>query len=87
MNMCMSTGMSNIFWRMFGTVFPWLVVDNEHHSKMYPLSYHMSRLLEETGYMHIQSSKPDTVGTVFVRGLFQSGEHRYSINIKKTLIS
>lgn len=61
--MCTTTpAKSNIFWRLVGAFIPWLVVENEHYSKMYPLGHHMSRLLEESGYMHIQSSKPDTIG-------------------------
>ncbi|XP_014484117.1 PREDICTED: uncharacterized protein LOC106749308 [Dinoponera quadriceps] len=62
MNMCANSGTSSMVWRLIGTVLPWLVVNNEYHSKMYPLSSHVSRLLEESGYMHIQASKPDTLG-------------------------
>ncbi|XP_032670379.1 juvenile hormone epoxide hydrolase 1-like [Odontomachus brunneus] len=62
-NMCLTKGTSSLLWRLIGTVLPWLVVDNEHHAWMYPLGSHFSRLLEETGYMHIQASKPDTIGT------------------------
>ncbi|XP_026826537.1 juvenile hormone epoxide hydrolase 1-like [Ooceraea biroi] len=62
-NMCVSTIIPNIFWRLLGIVFSSLVVDNEHYSKMYPLSYHLSRNIEESGYLHIQATKPDTIGT------------------------
>lgn len=60
--MCVAEAMPNLLWSVIGSIFPSLVVDSEHHSKMYPLSYHMSRLLEETGYMHLQATKPDTAG-------------------------
>ncbi|EFN83232.1 juvenile hormone epoxide hydrolase 1 [Harpegnathos saltator] len=64
MNMCIGlNNMGNIIWRLVGAVFPWLVVDSEHSSKMYPLGHHFSRIMEESGYMHIQASKPDTIGT------------------------
>ena len=45
-----------------GAYIPSLVIDNEHHAKMYPMSHHLSRLVEESGYFHIQATKPDTVG-------------------------
>lgn len=64
MNMCASTIKANVFWRLVGAIFPSLVVDNEHYSKLYPLSHHISRLVEEMGYLHIQASKPDTLGIV-----------------------
>ncbi|XP_020286281.1 juvenile hormone epoxide hydrolase 1-like [Pseudomyrmex gracilis] len=61
-NMCMPFQKSSTFWRILGAFIPSLVVDNEHYSKMYPLGYHFGRLLEETGYFHIQATKPDTIG-------------------------
>ncbi|XP_036144158.1 LOW QUALITY PROTEIN: juvenile hormone epoxide hydrolase 1 [Monomorium pharaonis] len=63
MNMCAIMGTSSTVWTLIGSIFPSLVVDKEHADRMYPLGHHMSRLLEETGYMHIQASKPDTIGT------------------------
>jgi len=51
-----------MFWTLLGIIFPSFVVDKEHYSKMYPFKYHMHRLLEETGYMHLQATKPDTAG-------------------------
>ncbi|XP_025074005.1 LOW QUALITY PROTEIN: juvenile hormone epoxide hydrolase 1-like [Pogonomyrmex barbatus] len=63
-NMCMtSMTKSNIFWTFLGSYIPSLVVESEYSNRMYPLGEHYSRLLEETGYMHIQASKPDTIGT------------------------
>jgi len=29
---------------------------------MYPLSYQLSWIVEESGYLHIQATKPDTIG-------------------------
>ncbi|XP_012286942.1 juvenile hormone epoxide hydrolase 1 [Orussus abietinus] len=62
-NMCMSMATSVYIWTAIGSFIPSLVVDKDHYSRMYPISYHWSRVLEESGYMHIQASKPDTVGT------------------------
>ncbi|KPJ14867.1 Juvenile hormone epoxide hydrolase [Papilio machaon] len=46
----------------FASVWPSLIVEPELKSRMYPLSDHASRILEESGYMHIQATKPDTIG-------------------------
>ncbi|GBP41382.1 Juvenile hormone epoxide hydrolase [Eumeta japonica] len=45
-----------------GSFWPSLVVEKELEGRMYPLSEHFSFLLEESGYSHIQASKPDTIG-------------------------
>ncbi|KAL6429368.1 hypothetical protein ACFW04_008209 [Cataglyphis niger] len=63
MNMCSSQGKSNMLRWLFGALVPQLVVENQYYSRMYPLSDHLSRLIEETGYLHIQATKPDTIGT------------------------
>lgn len=47
---------------MVGAYFPQLVVDAEHKHQMYPIKYHFARLLEELGYLHLQATKPDTIG-------------------------
>ncbi|KAK2586579.1 hypothetical protein KPH14_011458 [Odynerus spinipes] len=61
-NMCVGSKPWN-FWNLIGSVFPSLVVEKEHEHKMYPLTKRWALLLEETGYMHIQATKPDTIGT------------------------
>ncbi|XP_046418308.1 juvenile hormone epoxide hydrolase 1-like isoform X2 [Neodiprion fabricii] len=62
LNLCSSRTVSSTLWSILGSYIPSLIVSDEHWSKMYPLSYHWSRLVEEMGYLHIQSTKPDTVG-------------------------
>ena len=37
-------------------------VSTEDAPKVFPLSNYYSFLVEETGYLHIQATKPDTVG-------------------------
>lgn len=61
-NMCMGVMKSSMPWRIIGALVPSLVVESEYADRMYPLGYHTGRILEETGYMHIQASKPDTIG-------------------------
>ena len=49
--------------RMFiGAFFPSLIVEDHLADRMYPLSSFFAYLMEEFGYMHIQATKPDTVG-------------------------
>ncbi|XP_045762718.1 juvenile hormone epoxide hydrolase-like [Maniola jurtina] len=47
---------------VLGSIFPSLVISADLQDRMYPLSKIYSNLLEETGYMHLQSTKPDTIG-------------------------
>lgn len=50
--------------RLFlGTFWPSLAVSSDVEEKnTYPLSSIFSSFLEETGYVHLQMTKPDTVG-------------------------
>ncbi|XP_031835128.1 juvenile hormone epoxide hydrolase 1 [Nomia melanderi] len=61
-NMCSSFGPSAFFWSVVGTYIPSLVVEKEHYSKFFPISNTMKVLIEESGYFHIQATKPDTIG-------------------------
>lgn len=45
-----------------GAWIPSLIVDSELADRIYPFSNHFSYILEESGYFHIQATKPDTVG-------------------------
>lgn len=47
---------------ILGAFIPSLVVDRDLADRMYPLSSFFAYMMEESGYMHIQSTKPDTVG-------------------------
>lgn len=46
----------------FGSFLSWLIVDDDIYDKVYPLSEKYMRWIEESGYMHIQATKPDTIG-------------------------
>ncbi|XP_025831993.1 juvenile hormone epoxide hydrolase 2 [Agrilus planipennis] len=64
-NMCISL-MSVTLWKIIlGSFWPSIVgISKEDQSKMmYPLSRIFKSLLAETGYYHIQATKPDTIGT------------------------
>ncbi|GJQ78773.1 Jheh2 [Trypoxylus dichotomus] len=47
---------------LLGSLWPPFIVDEENEDKMYPLMNVYSNLLYESGYFHIQATKPDTVG-------------------------
>nr|CAD7394412.1 unnamed protein product [Timema cristinae] len=49
---------------LLGSFWPTLIVDEKHVDKTYPLSTHFSFLVEESGYFHIQATKPDTIGNI-----------------------
>lgn len=49
---------------LVGSLFPSLVIDREFEQNIFPLSHVFAKLMEESGYMHVQSSKPDTIGKV-----------------------
>ncbi|XP_034936330.1 juvenile hormone epoxide hydrolase 1-like [Chelonus insularis] len=62
LNMCSIRITKPSIWLFLGALFPSLVVEPEYAPRIYPLKYHYGRLLEETGYFHIQATKPDTLG-------------------------
>jgi len=47
---------------LLAAIYPPLFVDVDEISKSYPIPSLMAKLAEETGYMHLQATKPDTVG-------------------------
>ncbi|OAD56030.1 Juvenile hormone epoxide hydrolase 1 [Eufriesea mexicana] len=61
-NMCNTLTPVSLFWSFVGTYFPFIVGVNEHYSRFFPLSTVLSNLIQESGYFHIQATKPDTIG-------------------------
>uniref|UniRef100_A0A1W7RHJ6 Epoxide hydrolase n=1 Tax=Agkistrodon contortrix contortrix TaxID=8713 RepID=A0A1W7RHJ6_AGKCO len=48
---------------LLGAYVPWLVgLTREDARRMFPFFKHMYHILRESGYMHIQATKPDTAG-------------------------
>ncbi|XP_026672258.1 juvenile hormone epoxide hydrolase 1-like isoform X2 [Ceratina calcarata] len=63
LNMCTSSTLKTLFWTILGSYFPSLIgVTNENYSMYLPASTVLSTLIEETGYFHLQATKPDTIG-------------------------
>nr|AIN34709.1 fatty alcohol acetyltransferase [Agrotis segetum] len=49
-------------YTVLGSLWPNFIVEPSVQDRMYPLSKHIGKVIEETGYFHIQATKPDTVG-------------------------
>lgn len=62
-NMCFVNNPGSFLKLFLGSFWPSLLVNSKNVHRMYPLSKIFAKLIEETGYMHIQATKPDTVGT------------------------
>ncbi|XP_063219742.1 juvenile hormone epoxide hydrolase 1-like isoform X2 [Bacillus rossius redtenbacheri] len=61
LNFCMSNRpISNLKW-ILGSLWPTLVADEKYVDRMYPVGAKFSNLVKESGYLHIQATKPDTV--------------------------
>ncbi|KAJ8925185.1 hypothetical protein NQ315_001370 [Exocentrus adspersus] len=61
-NMCfVNTPLANWKW-ILGSLYPPLIVSKELEPQVYPLSEKLSFMMLEFGYMHLQATKPDTVG-------------------------
>lgn len=59
-----STPASNlVMW--LGSLWPTLLMPADKVDLTYPLMEKYAYLLQETGYLHIQATKPDTVGMIF----------------------
>lgn len=61
-NMCFTNSLSANLKVLLGSLWPTLIVDEAHVDKVYPFGQHFAYLLEEMGYMHLQATKPDTLG-------------------------
>ncbi|XP_049279605.1 juvenile hormone epoxide hydrolase 1-like [Anopheles funestus] len=51
---------------MIASFFPWVFIEERHIGYYFPLQSYFKEILLESGYMHIQATKPDTIGTVLV---------------------
>lgn len=62
--MCMNTAPIGTLKNILGAVAPSLVVESQYKDFYYPYLDRLKLLIAETGYMHIQATKPDTIGAV-----------------------
>lgn len=63
---------------LVGAILPsCLVVSHEDYHKLYPMGDLLIRLVREMGYMHLQATKPDTIGG---RYFFTNSYNYFPIN-------
>ncbi|XP_017471734.1 PREDICTED: juvenile hormone epoxide hydrolase 1-like [Rhagoletis zephyria] len=63
-NWCISLSPLALVTKTLCALFPRLYLDSEQREFFRSFSDEKSYLLEETGYVHLQATKPDTIGTV-----------------------
>lgn len=62
--MCFANSMkANLKW-FLGSFYPSWVVEEKLQHMAYPIWPKFKFILEETGYFHIQATKPDTIGKI-----------------------
>ncbi|KAM3964889.1 juvenile hormone epoxide hydrolase-like protein 1 [Aphomia sociella] len=61
-NMPLSSRKLSAVKMVTGAMFPSVIVDSKYINRIYPLTKLMSYLIKESGYFHIQATKPDTIG-------------------------
>lgn len=61
-NMCNTMSMASTVKSFIVGIYPSLFIPSEYVDFFYPASQKFSYLLEEMGYMHLQATKPDTIG-------------------------
>lgn len=60
-----------------GMLMPSLVVAPDQAHKLFPFAKHFFEILQESGYMHIQATKPDTVGRCYLSYVRMAFYHRF----------
>uniref|UniRef100_A0A023ESJ9 Epoxide hydrolase n=1 Tax=Aedes albopictus TaxID=7160 RepID=A0A023ESJ9_AEDAL len=66
MNMCAAHGLKAILKSIVAGFAPSTFIDAKYVEYYYPAGPKFMYLLAESGYMHIQATKPDTIGTALV---------------------
>lgn len=61
-NMCAIHTPLAIAKSLIASYFPSLFIDEEYESFVFPVSEKLSFLVQETGFAHLQATKPDTIG-------------------------
>jgi len=61
-NLCMVSTPKAHLLTLLGSIYPSLLVEKDKQHLVYPWSKKFFDLIEESGYFHIQATKPDTIG-------------------------
>nr|AXB38859.1 juvenile hormone epoxide hydrolase [Sitodiplosis mosellana] len=62
-NMCAAMSPASTFKAFIASFYPSLFVPAEHADFFFPMGEKFAYLIEESGYFHLQATKPDTIGT------------------------
>lgn len=52
---------------MLGSLWPTLLMPADKVHLVYPLGAKFTHIIQETGYLHLQATKPDTIGNFIDR--------------------
>lgn len=63
-NMCSNMGPIGLLKMILANFMPSLFYEKQHSGFFKPLGEFFANTMEEMGYMHLQATKPDTIGTV-----------------------
>ncbi|XP_014085387.2 juvenile hormone epoxide hydrolase 2 [Bactrocera oleae] len=66
-NMCSAHHQMLPFYKSLRTWFPSFFINEENKNFFKPFGEELSYIIEESGYMHIQASKPDTIGSTLTQ--------------------
>ncbi|EAT36616.1 AAEL011314-PA [Aedes aegypti] len=66
MNMCGANGLQAILKSIIASFRPSMFIEEKYVDYYYPSGPKFMQLLVESGYMHLQATKPDTIGTALV---------------------
>lgn len=61
-NMAVINTPISILKQLLGSLFPSLYLEKKFHHRVFPIKDKIMTLIEETGYLHEQATKPDTIG-------------------------
>lgn len=64
-NMCAAMSLASSVKGFIGSFYPSLFVEPQNIDFHYPAGEKFTYLIEESGYMHLQATKPDTIGKIF----------------------
>mgnify|MGYP005984319255 CR=1 FL=1 len=66
-NMCVVYTPLAVLKTLVGAVYPTWFTRQDHVERVYPLTHYFSFKLEESGYFHVQTTKPDTLGKYWLQ--------------------
>ncbi|XP_077298291.1 juvenile hormone epoxide hydrolase 2-like [Arctopsyche grandis] len=61
-NMPIITSLLSTIKMVIGSVYPSLFVGKQFKNRVYPMKSYISTLIRESGYLHMNATKPDTIG-------------------------